>query len=392
MCGRFSVSVDPVLVAERFQVAVPDDARPRYNVAPTQPVLVVRRSRERGVVADEVRWGLVPHWARDTSGSGRMINARVETLQAKFGNLLERRRCLVPSDGFYEWRTDPDGKRRPVRYTLADGSLFAFAGLWAVWKDPQTGELLRSCTIVTCPPNEIVEPVHDRMPVILPWAAEARWLSEDVGAAEAMQLLLPFPAEEMAAAEVSPLVGNPDNDTAELFDPCLRGRAAARRAARPHLDEEDGGASPVGQVAERRRGRPVAALDDHEPGSHACEQRVDLLRAGMGDVDPLDLEAELAGRRSELLRRPPARPRGRRCRPPARAAARGRRVPSRPRPARRSSCGGSGSCSPTTISPPVGRRRRSAAATRSGSRRTSTSTVMTAPRVPRARPPCRPAR
>jgi putative SOS response-associated peptidase YedK len=219
MCGRFSVSVDPVLVAERFQVELPDDARARYNVAPTQPVLVVRRSKERGVVADEVRWGLVPHWARDTSGSGRMINARVETLQAKFGNLLERRRCLVPSDGFYEWRTDPDGKRRPVRYTLADGSLFAFAGLWAVWKDPQTGELLRSCTIVTCPPNDIVEPVHDRMPVILPWAAEARWLADDVGAAEAMQLLLPFPSEQMLVAEVSPLVGSPDNDTVELFDP-----------------------------------------------------------------------------------------------------------------------------------------------------------------------------
>jgi putative SOS response-associated peptidase YedK len=219
MCGRFSVSVDPVLVAERFQVELPDDARARYNVAPTQPVLVVRRSSERGVVADQVRWGLVPHWARDASGSARLINARVETLQAKFGTLLERRRCLVPADGFYEWRSDPDGKRRPVRYGLADGQLYAFAGLWAVWKDPRNGELVRSCTIVTCPPNDIVEPVHDRMPVILPREAEARWLSQDLGAAEAMQLLVPFPSRLMAVSEVSPLVGNPDNDTAELFDP-----------------------------------------------------------------------------------------------------------------------------------------------------------------------------
>jgi putative SOS response-associated peptidase YedK len=219
MCGRFSVSVDPFLVAERFQVEVPDDARPRYNVAPTQPVLVVRRSKERGVVGDELRWGLVPHWARDMSVGARLINARVETLQAKFGNLLERRRCLVPADGFYEWRSDPDGRRRPVRYTLADGRLFAFAGLWAVWKDPQTDGFVRSCTIVTCAPNAIVEPVHDRMPVILPPGAEAAWMSEEVGAAEALQLLLPFPAEEMAVAEVSQLVGSPDNDVPELFDP-----------------------------------------------------------------------------------------------------------------------------------------------------------------------------
>ncbi len=391
MCGRFSVSVDPFLVAERFQVAVPDDARPRYNVAPTQPVLVVRRSRERGVVADEVRWGLVPHWAKDTSGSGRMINARVETLQAKFGNLLERRRCLVPSDGFYEWRTDPDGKRRPVRYTLADGSLFAFAGLWAVWKDPQTGELLRSCTIVTCPPNDIVEPVHDRMPVILPWAAEARWLSEDVGAAEAMQLLLPFPAEEMAVGRGVAAGRQPRQRHRRAVRPVLRGRAAARRAAGVALDEQHRRAAAVGEVAQRRRGRPVAALDDHELGSHAREERVDLLRAGMGDVDPLDLEAQLAGRGGELLG---GLPRGLAAggvdlplvRPPA-VAAPEQAAAGEPQLVRRQ-----GSCSPTTISAPAGRSRRSAAATRSGSRRTSTSTVMTAPRVPRARPPCRPAR
>jgi putative SOS response-associated peptidase YedK len=220
MCGRFSVSVDPFLVAERFQVELPEDARVRYNVAPTQPVVVVRRSRERGVVGDSVRWGLVPHWASDPSAGARMINVRAETLAEKpsFRSLLEKRRCLVPADGFYEWRTDPDGKRRPVRYTVA-GGLFAFAGLWAVWRDPDSGEWLRSCTILTCPPNELVEPVHDRMPVILPREAEARWLQPELDLGEALDLLVPYRADEMAMGEVSRLLGSPDNDCAELYDP-----------------------------------------------------------------------------------------------------------------------------------------------------------------------------
>src|SRR6185436_7275654 len=133
---------------------------------------VTQRSSGRELLI--ARWGLVPHWAKEPKVGFKMINARAETLAEKstYRQLLTRGRCLILADGFYEWRLDPDGKKRPVRYTLRDGEPFGFAGLWTIWRDPESKEPLYTCTIVTTTANALVEPVHDRMPVIIPRADE----------------------------------------------------------------------------------------------------------------------------------------------------------------------------------------------------------------------------
>jgi putative SOS response-associated peptidase YedK len=220
MCGRFTVAVDPQLLAERFNVALPADIGPRFNVAPTDPVLAVtERSAGRELMV--ARWGLIPHWAKEARIGARMINARAETLADKsaYRPLLAKGRCLILADGFYEWRLDPDGRKRPVRYTLEDGEPFGFAGLWTSWRDPASGEQLRSCTIITTSANELVAPVHDRMPVILPRGVEEQWLDRAVAPAEALQLLAPYPSEHMRSAEASMLVNAVANDDLRLFDP-----------------------------------------------------------------------------------------------------------------------------------------------------------------------------
>jgi putative SOS response-associated peptidase YedK len=220
MCGRYTVAVDPQLLAERFGVAVPEEVEPRFNVAPTDPVLAVtRRASERELLV--ARWGLVPHWAKDPKVGARMINARAETLTEKsaYRSLLAKGRCLILADGFYEWRLDPDGRKRPVRYSLDDGSPFGFAGLWTGRRDPESDEWLRSCTIITTTANDIVAPVHDRMPVILPRGAEHAWLDRDASVEEALSLLQPYPSEHLRAADASMLVNSVKNDDERLLDP-----------------------------------------------------------------------------------------------------------------------------------------------------------------------------
>jgi putative SOS response-associated peptidase YedK len=221
MCGRFTVATDPAELAERFEVAVPEDWTPSYNVAPTQPVLGIVRRREGPRELRELRFGLIPHWAKNAKVAFSMINARAETVRSKgaYAGLLERRRALIIADGFYEWRTDPDGKKRPVHYTVADGEPFAFAGLWASWHDPEADVWLDSCTIITTTANDVVAPVHDRMPVILPRAFEAAWLDPRLAPEEVDALLVPYPAGEMRAAEASMLVNSANNDGPELLDP-----------------------------------------------------------------------------------------------------------------------------------------------------------------------------
>jgi putative SOS response-associated peptidase YedK len=221
MCGRFTVATDPAELAERFEVALPEDWTPSYNVAPTQPVLGIVRRREAPRELRELRFGLIPHWAKDARVAFSMINARAETVRSKgaYKGLLERRRALIVADGFYEWRKDPDGRKRPVHYTLAHGEPFAFAGLWASWHDPEADAWLDSCTIITTTANGLVAPVHDRMPVIVPRAAEAAWLDPALPAAEVDALLAPYPAELMHAAEASMLVNSAKNDGPELLDP-----------------------------------------------------------------------------------------------------------------------------------------------------------------------------
>jgi putative SOS response-associated peptidase YedK len=221
MCGRFTVATDPAVLAERFEVELPEDWTPSYNVAPTQEVLGIVRARDARRQLRELRFGLIPHWAKDTRAGFSMINARAETVRSKgaYRGLLERRRALILADGFYEWRTDPDGRKRPVRYTLADGEPFAFAGLWASWHDAEADTWLDSCTIITTTANELVAAVHDRMPVIVPRAAEAAWLDPDLGPDAVDALLAPYPADAMDAAEASMLVNSARNDGPELLDP-----------------------------------------------------------------------------------------------------------------------------------------------------------------------------
>ena len=224
MCGRYSLIAEIGQLALRFEFDAHGMAQPpRYNVAPTQPVLAVRSGDPRH--ASYMRWGLVPSGTRSTPSGPPLINARAETVAERpsFRSALMRRRCLIPADGFYEWQR-MGAARRPVRITLASGEPFAFAGLWDAWRDPQ-GEVVESCTIITTEANELLQPVHDRMPVILPEDLESLWLDEEMqDAAAFVSLLGPYPSERMETYEVSTLVNSAFNDGPELIAPAQPGR------------------------------------------------------------------------------------------------------------------------------------------------------------------------
>ena len=216
MCGRYSLSVslDELSIALGLD-ATELDLPPRYNAAPTQRLPVITNTDPKHLQL--FRWGLIPIWAKDPSIGNRMINARAETLLEKpsFRTPMRKRRCLVPSDGFYEWKKTPDGKV-PHHIRLIDGAPFTMAGLWESWKDPE-GHPLYSFTIITTDPNPLVEPLHNRMPAILPPHAREKWLDMDFPAEEAQQLLGAYPEEEMEAYPVSTLVNSPRNDSPEIL-------------------------------------------------------------------------------------------------------------------------------------------------------------------------------
>jgi putative SOS response-associated peptidase YedK len=226
MCGRFvqKTPLGEIHVLFETAGAVPNMA-PRYNCAPTDSLAVVRfNPQTRARTLDLLRWGLVPLWAKDPSFGPKAINARGETIATNniFKDAFERRRCLVPADGFYEWQKK-DGKTQPyaISPAVADG-LFAFAGLWERWRSPTDGSILRSFTIVTGKPNALCEPIHDRMPIILPPAAWPMWLGEtEAGPAALRALLQPYPAELMRAYEIGPRVGNVRNDDPALLEPAV---------------------------------------------------------------------------------------------------------------------------------------------------------------------------
>ncbi len=218
MCGRFTSSQPRSAVAERFQVTVPETYSERFNLAPTQRVLIVReREGEREAVL--AKWGLLPHWAKDERLAYKMINARAETLGEKpaYRSLLGKYRCLVVADGFYEWTVGADGKKQPILFRLADGGLFAFAGLWTHRTDAATDQRVESCSIITTRPNDLVAAVHDRMPVILPGDVENSWLDPDISRDHALSLLEPYPAGLMVSAFASPLVNSVRNDDPGLL-------------------------------------------------------------------------------------------------------------------------------------------------------------------------------
>ncbi|HLA05960.1 MAG TPA: SOS response-associated peptidase [Anaerolineales bacterium] len=221
MCGRFTLTVDPAELEEKFgNYRFPKKFSPRFNIAPTQPVLAIPNDDK--FKADFFIWGLIPQWAKDPSIGSRLINARGETLAEKpsFRGSLKYKRCLIIADGFYEWKAAQGRKTKtPYFIHMKDRKPFAFAGLWDSWNSPD-GSLIRSCTIITTEPNDLMSMIHDRMPVILHPRDYAKWLDSTPQTPDQLKLLIkPFPADEMDAYPVSTLVNKPQNDLPELVVP-----------------------------------------------------------------------------------------------------------------------------------------------------------------------------
>jgi putative SOS response-associated peptidase YedK len=218
MCGRYMLTTPVDALRQLFLFTERPNLAPRYNIAPTQEVPIVRRTRDgTGRELIMVRWGLVPYWADDPKIGNRLINARRESVArtAAFREAYQRRRCLVPADGFFEWQKD-GRTRQPLLVRRKNQAPFAFAGLWERWPQPGGG-VLRSCTIITCPANKLIAPVHDRMPVILASEDYERWL--DPSRADGRELLEPYPAAELEAFPVSPRVNSPQYDGPECIAP-----------------------------------------------------------------------------------------------------------------------------------------------------------------------------
>jgi putative SOS response-associated peptidase YedK len=218
MCGRFAQRSPAKKVAKQFKVEEVPPLAERYNVAPAQMILGIReegRARE----ATFFKWGLVPRWAKDPGIGNKLINARSETVEEKpsFRGAFRRRRCIIPADGFYEWKREA-GRKHPFYFRMRDERPFGFAGLWERWEG-EGGEAINSCTILTTEANKILSPVHDRMPIILDPENYSLWLEGDERDRELLRgLLRPYPATEMVGYPVSTLVNSPSNGGAELIE------------------------------------------------------------------------------------------------------------------------------------------------------------------------------
>jgi len=222
MCGRYRLSRRKQIVEEYFDtVSGAEDWSPRYNIAPTQPIPVIRQNpKEPRREMSLMRWGLIPSWAKDMSGAAMMINARSETAATKpaFRDPLINRRCLIPADGFYEWKRQGKTKQ-PYCFEVDGGQLFAFAGLWDRWKDP-SGQWIKSCSILTTTPNAVTSSVHDRMPVILNPYAYDLWLDPGfTDVSGVCDVLKPYDARQMRSYPVSARVNHVANDDAECCSP-----------------------------------------------------------------------------------------------------------------------------------------------------------------------------
>lgn len=220
MCGRFSQSKSAETIAQVFQVNNVPALTPRYNIAPTQQIQTILQNAEQSQREFQMlHWGLIPSWAKDPKMGARMINARAETVTEKpsFRAAFKQRRCLILADGFYEWQQQ-EKKKQPFYFRMNDEHPFAFAGLWEHWKSGD-GEVINSCTILTTEPNDLMRPVHNRMPVIIDPKDYDLWLDTEVKKPELLQPLLhPYSAEEMTAYPVSTKVNKPVNDSAELIN------------------------------------------------------------------------------------------------------------------------------------------------------------------------------
>jgi putative SOS response-associated peptidase YedK len=221
MCGRFTLRTPARDLVEVFELLREPELSPRYNIAPTQNVAVIRQDGKIRQLS-LMRWGLVPTWSKDPKAGPPLINARSETIATKpsFRTAFKRRRCLIPSDGFYEWQKKADAKTKIPHYIrMAKDCAFAFAGLWETWRGAD-GSALASCTIVTTEANDLMRPLHDRMPVILPEESFAQWLDpKNENVPELESLLRPYSAAEMTAFPISTLVNSPRNECPECILP-----------------------------------------------------------------------------------------------------------------------------------------------------------------------------
>jgi putative SOS response-associated peptidase YedK len=219
MCGRFALFASGDEIAERFQLAETPVLDARYNIAPTQPVAVVRATAASRELAF-LRWGLIPSWAKDPAIGNRMINARSDTAGDKpsFRSAFQQRRCLIPASGFYEWQKAGAGGKQPYFIRPHVGGLFALAGLWERWHDPH-GEAVESCTILTTEANELMQSLHDRMPVILDRDSERVWLDSQASSDTLRSLLTPFASDRMEALPVSPWVNSAKNEGPRCLEP-----------------------------------------------------------------------------------------------------------------------------------------------------------------------------
>lgn len=220
MCGRFTLTLDPGELQALLDLGpFVHIVQPRYNIAPSQPIPIVKHPEKREV--ELYKWGLVPSWADDPKIGYRMINARSETAYEKpsFRAAFSRRRCLILADGFFEWHAEKKGApKTPYLFKLKNDHPFTFAGLYEHWQAPEGGEL-HTCTILTCPPNDLVKDYHDRMPVMLGEHTRWQWLEESTDKETLLDFLIPYPAEEMKCYPVSRAVNSPENDGPEVLEP-----------------------------------------------------------------------------------------------------------------------------------------------------------------------------
>ena len=214
MCGRFALKTPTSVLASHFKLDETVDVAPRYNIAPGTDIPTIRHSPEGKRVMHLLRWGLVLHWAKDPGIGTNLSNARGETVADKpsFRDAFKRRRCLVPADGFYEWKAEGRVKQ-PYHFSMKNGAPFALGGVWESWRAPN-GDILRTCCLITTEPNAIMTPVHDRMPVIVSPDDYAQWLT-----GEAQALVRPYPIEAMQAWAVSRRVSRSGEEGADLINP-----------------------------------------------------------------------------------------------------------------------------------------------------------------------------
>ena len=220
MCGRFVLTANPEMVQQAFNLTTPPaQMQPRYNIAPTQPIMVITNENPTEVTYH--RWGLIPSWAKDMSMASNMINARSESAAEKpaYRAAFRRRRCIIPTDGFYEWQEHGENKKTPMFIHRPNNALYGMAGLWEIWHDPDGGEL-RTCAILTTDANSFMQQFHHRMPVIIHPEDYALWLSPDEKPLPVLQgLMKAYDVDGLQAYPVSKAVNKVSNDSPQLMEP-----------------------------------------------------------------------------------------------------------------------------------------------------------------------------